>query len=559
MTKTFEGYTERELKAEHRKKIRSDPSHPANKIMDKLGLEYKDQEQKIVYNVQDKRKSYLQIVESILKKESIITLLDDGDMYLYQNGIYVPGARKRIPPMVNLLVLNYHDISKFGMKEIIDLIERETSKTREQITPSNNLLCVKNGILDIETRQLQPHTPDIVFFRLLPVKFDPEATCPKIKKFIEEVYPDNPLMLWEVAAYGLWPEYPIQKASILWGEGGNGKSTYSELVRKLFGKENTSTISLQELCNNRFAAQELYNKFINIYPEMPSSHLVDSSKFKAATGGDELMGERKFKDRFSFKNSAKFIFSTNRIPSTSDNSRAYFRRINLLPFTQVFHGESDDQGMLDSLSTEGEMSGFLNECLRVLPDLLERKDFFNALSVEATAELYKKMSDSVYAFIVDCVECDYHGVVVKKDLFNIYTKYCLGEGFVPVSESGFFKSIRKYIPLEDYRQNIMGSRLSSFKGLKIHSKWSGKSNVFPILRDYSDNNNKVRGKLDSLDQKTIIRYLKQNPEVSVDKIFQDFEKQDSKKIYSIMGELMNQGLIFSPRPGVFSLVVKVVD
>jgi phage/plasmid-associated DNA primase len=41
-----------------------------------------------------------------------------------------------------------------------------------------------------------------------------------------------------------------------------------KVVNKLMGKENVSATSLQRLCDDRFAASELYNKLINIYPDL---------------------------------------------------------------------------------------------------------------------------------------------------------------------------------------------------------------------------------------------------------------------------------------------------
>ena len=38
----------------------------------------------------------------------------------------------------------------------------------------------------------------------------------------------------------------------------------------------------------------------NIVPDLPSTDLTSTSIFKALTGGDELLGERKFETSFEF-------------------------------------------------------------------------------------------------------------------------------------------------------------------------------------------------------------------------------------------------------------------
>jgi putative DNA primase/helicase len=51
-----------------------------------------------------------------------------------------------------------------------------------------NRLNVKNGLLDLETGELQPHTPEHRSSIQLPVEYDAEADCPTWHKFVEEVF-----------------------------------------------------------------------------------------------------------------------------------------------------------------------------------------------------------------------------------------------------------------------------------------------------------------------------------------------------------------------------------
>jgi uncharacterized protein DUF5906 len=61
-------------------------------------------------------------------------------------------------------------------------------------------------------------------------------------------------------------------------------------------------------------------------PDHPSEHLASTSTFKEITGGDKLVGERKFCDSFEVSIVARLVFSANHLPRSSDSSHGFFRR-----------------------------------------------------------------------------------------------------------------------------------------------------------------------------------------------------------------------------------------
>ena len=50
--------------------------------------------------------------------------------------------------------------------------------TRERLNQGDYLLNVQNGTLNLATDTLQPHNPDDLLTYVLPVHYDPAATCP---------------------------------------------------------------------------------------------------------------------------------------------------------------------------------------------------------------------------------------------------------------------------------------------------------------------------------------------------------------------------------------------
>ncbi len=62
------------------------------------------------------------------------------------------------------------------------------------------------------------------------------------------------------------------------------------------------------------AEVECFGKLANIFTDLPSKNIEDTGIFKALTGEDYLMGVRKNKNPFSFRSTARLLFSCNKIP-----------------------------------------------------------------------------------------------------------------------------------------------------------------------------------------------------------------------------------------------------
>lgn len=105
--------------------------------------------------------------------------------------------------------------------------------------PPTDVVNVKNGLLRISDKTLLPHSPDYLSPIQLPVTYDPTATCPETEKFVGEVFPsDATCLAWEIVAYLMLAYTFIQKAILLVGPGGNGKSTWLPQVIAFLGKGN---------------------------------------------------------------------------------------------------------------------------------------------------------------------------------------------------------------------------------------------------------------------------------------------------------------------------------
>jgi len=310
-------------------------------------------------------------------------------------------------------------------------------------------VAVENGILDITTREMSPYTPEMFITTRLPISYDKDRVCPKILKFLKEVVNEEQMeIIQEVIGYCLYKDMPIHKALMLVGDGANGKSTLLGLIRRLLGVENISSASLQSLCYNRFSIAQLHNKLANICADLPDAALKQTGMFKMLTGADTVNAEEKFKQPFSFKNHAKLIFSTNKVPETKDDTTAFFRRWILIVCNNIFTGKKCNPNILNEIATPEELSGLLNYALNGLDRILESGNFSTTENLEELRKQYVRKSNSAKAFIEEKIvyENDPSAIIPKAELYQKYIFFCQ-ENHLPSMQKRFLTiNMQEYLP-----------------------------------------------------------------------------------------------------------------
>ena len=357
------------------------------------------------------------------------------------------------------------------LTETIKIAKVYTYVKTEDFTEDPGSLPLQNGEYDFVTGTLAPFNPDHNHKSRLPLRYDPNAQCPLTEKFIREVSGEDEPTIQELFGYLLVKGYPIQKCFILQGSGANGKSTLLRLMEAYIGKENVSSVSLFDLVTKTFSKAELYNKFANITPDIGAEELKRTGIFKALTGGDTITAERKNQHPFQFQNYAKMIFSCNQLPTSPDNSDAFFRRFMIFQFKQVFDDNTADKNLINKLTTPEELSGLFNYALIGYNRVIQNMRFTESKSTLDTKELYLQMSDPLNSFLRDKVIEDPQGTTTKDEFYKYYNEYCIKKGFVSQSYIRFYMSLKGRIYLQDAQETrlIDGKKhdVRVLKGIQI--------------------------------------------------------------------------------------------
>lgn len=406
------------------------------------------------------------IARILLHEQILKTQSDSEDIYLYQDGYYHHNAEIWIKKRVQEILGD--ETTSYLKNEVLGCI-RGATYTDPNTQSNTGLVNLRNGLLDLHTMTLLPHTPEVFTITQIPITHTPGATCPQTKKFLEEILPPQDIpIIQELIGYCLLPDYRFQRAFMLLGDGRNGKSTLLNLTRIFLGKENTTSIDLHEIIQNRFTRAQLLGKLANIYPDLTSKTLNHTGIFKALTGGDSITADRKFKNPITFINTAKLIFSANELPQTLDDTLAFYRRWIILNFPHKFEGDNCDPQKLEKLTTPQELSGLLNWALEGLQRLLTNGDFSHSMTAEETQRYYTRLASSVAYYLEENIEENPDGWVSKDELYSHYTSWCRNNNLPITPKNIFSKEIHQYVTVREERRTVDKRQVRGWRGISLH-------------------------------------------------------------------------------------------
>ena len=235
-----------------------------------------------------------------------------------------------------------------------------------------HLLPMDNGVLDLKTRTLIPHAPELRINWMLPHKWSGYKPYPVTAAFLESLAGGDAAtvqtLLCYLAAIIRGMSY-LQKYLELIGTPGTGKSTFINLACQLVGSANLASTSMDQLQNNKFETANLYRKKLAIITDA-DKYGGNVEVFKAMTGQDQMRREHKNKQQMqNFIYDGMVLVAANQPVQFKDSSTAIPRR--RIP-VQIDHHLSDSMRDKDlSAKIHNELPGLIYDLVSMSVDYVE--------------------------------------------------------------------------------------------------------------------------------------------------------------------------------------------
>lgn len=326
-------------------------------------------------------------------------------------------------------------------------------------------IALANGTVDPILGRQVPNDAANYLRSQLAFDFDPEASCPRWQRFLQEVFAHDEDrgqkidFLQEMFGYLLIPSTHHHVMFWLYGGGSNGKSVVLKVITWLLGSGNVSTVPITKL-GQRFYLAQLVGKLANLSDEMGANAVLDDEVLKQTISGGRQQAERKGEQPFDFEPYARIVASTNTLPRTVDKSFGFFRRVRILRFTRTFSPAEQDPHLPATLQRESP--GIFNWALQGLQRLERQGGFSEVPSSLQAQQAYRAASDPVRAFVKECLRMPATtpstGTKAKpaktltSTVFRAFLRYCEDHGYQALDDSYFGRALKE-LGLQAQRSN----------------------------------------------------------------------------------------------------------
>jgi P4 family phage/plasmid primase-like protien len=304
---------------------------------------------------------------------------DAATEQFYRYGSQMKGVWSIEPmPFIQQLVQAEMDASQLQdcysggyISSVINLMQGRLAVRRWD--EARGLLPMQNGVLDLATRKLLPHSPGYRFTWQLPYDYDATATCEPIEQWMLDAQDGDKQRVQLLRAFLkaiVEGRTDFQRFLECLGPGGTGKSTYTRLATALVGLQNTFVTELKQLESNRFETAGIRGKKLVV--------ISDSERYggtvtvlKSLTGQDMIRDEQKFRQQGSgFVADAMVLIAANEAIQSSDYTSGLERRRLTIPFlNEVAPQHRRDLLTITHLGTSGEFVPYLPGLLNWVLDM----------------------------------------------------------------------------------------------------------------------------------------------------------------------------------------------
>ena len=203
-----------------------------------------------------------------------------------------------------------------------------------------DVLCVRNGVVNLRTGQLMPHDATMMLTKRTDIHYDPTATAPTWRAFLDRIFEGNGDVLQFIqraVGYTLTGSTDEHCLFFLYGVGANGKSTFLEAMRMLMGEYYVTT-SVEAMLATEYTGgatpyvASLPGMRMAMASEMPEGRRFNESLIKDITGGGTITARHLYGAPFEFQPSHTMWISGNYRPRITGTDEGIWRRLKVIPF-----------------------------------------------------------------------------------------------------------------------------------------------------------------------------------------------------------------------------------
>lgn len=323
-------------------------------------------------------------------------------------------------------------------------------------------IVARNGIVDLRTGELRPHSPDVLVRKSAGAAYDPQATCPRWERFLLQVMCDDTELvryLQRAIGYTLTGHVREEVMFFMYGGGSNGKSVFANVVQRLMADyyvRVSGDFLMMAPQANREAATPTMARIagarIVMVNEVESGATLSGQQVKTLVSTEAISARANYSDPFEFDPTHKVWVRGNHKPIVRDTDHGFWRRMHLIPFLMTISKEDANLALFDELC--GELPGILRWAVDGARGWYAEGRLMPAKAVAAATAEYQADSDVIERWITECHGRDPGQRFDATEAYASYCRWTEAEGLKPMSRPALTRRLEdKGITVEVRRTN----------------------------------------------------------------------------------------------------------
>lgn len=375
-----------------------------------------------------KEDMYNKVADDIIGKYDFVSYY--SNFYRFNGIYYKPITDIELERIIHLEVNN--NIRKAGRSEIIEFLKLKTQISVTDFNKDWYKIACKNGILNLVTGDIEtPNKTDINTIYIPYCYNNDPAYSPRIDQFMKEISGGDVIkmqFLYQVAGYCLLKKNLFQKFFIFKGEGGTGKSTYTELLHMMIGGDiNCSHVSLPDFDKDYYLAS-MVGKLLNIDDDVVDGKTLENTgRFKSVVSGNIISCRQIYREVMDFVPYVTCLFSCNRLPSIMDKTSGLYRRMVIVELNNKVL--KPDPLFINKI-TEQDMEYFLFKAVEGIKIAIEEGKFRINQSEQQLLELFKRRQSPLNEWLYEN-DMRTNDLQEKRCilLYNQFVEWCDANGY----------------------------------------------------------------------------------------------------------------------------------
>lgn len=358
--------------------------------------------------------------------------------------------------------------SNKSKKAMLNEIEHHLPILPIQMDRYKMALNTPSGIINLKNGDVKAHNPEYYFTKITSVDCAEAADCPRWLAFLDDIFAsDKDLIRYiqKAVGYSLTGSTAEQCAFFLYGTGRNGKSTFIDVIRDVFGDYAANiqpeTIMVKSSQSNAINSDIARLKDARLVTSVEPNEGVrlNEGLLKQLTGDDTVTARKLYSEEFEFKPEFKLWMATNHKPIIRGTDTGIWRRIHMIPFDVQIPEDKVDKNLTHKL--KAEMTAIFKWCIDGCL-MWQREGLQMPVAVLKSVREYRREMDVISAFIED--KCTLEGAVQASTLYAAYVSWADSNNEYCMSNTKFSTELAKRF------EKIKGRNYNYFTGISIRSE-----------------------------------------------------------------------------------------